>query len=714
MRSFNLALRIGRRASKVKQAGVATILVILMIGVGVVAVSVGTLHTLRNTQERQLASHAQVNAQAGAWAAVEAVRLFLGTLSAAQLAGLDKNLPWVIEGVDGLTQSATIKDVVVPVAPSVQYRIKAEVSAVAVAGQSSSTVEVVYAVTPNVGPQNFVLNGVLDFYNDLNVGGGITMNVPGKANFNVDGDFTATSVGIAGNSLGTLRVTGDIVLGSAVDAAEIYGRNITLQGAAAVKKAYAFGTPIAEGGALPPANPTDAQKKAATCCGNISMVGGTSAVALYANGDVRLGSSVGVPIVDARGNVFSEGGGAAHGAIRAGKNIEVMQGTSATKLDSLGNITLAGSFGVPIANALGNIQCNGNGWKEYPSLNAGGTITGCNTNNPGFNHPNLSPPPSFPLMPKIDSVKLVQPMVDAWTLQSAANYAFDFDGTDLKVTIANINGITNGTYYVKRKDANNPREYICTALTNGLCAGSTITLCNGFSANNACFNATKTAGVTQLEINGKSLPPGVVWVKGNLVVASGRYYNTFIATGSISTQGSTVTYALNYAAGYRDNPTSTTGTTKNAVCKNEFASSFKTNDFATLYPTNYCAADGKYTPNALGNIGFLAGGFDPTDPLNATTKTRYFGGLIKLGSSNTIHGIIVAGDLLETGGQTLVYGYISAAGLRLSNSDNILNGSTTVDVMNLPEGYKPDEIPDMSGGGAGTTAESKVLWTRYL
>lgn len=696
-----------------RQSGAATILVILMIGVGLVTVSLGTLHSIRSTQERQLAAHAQVNAQSGAWAAVEVVRQYLGTLTAEQIAGLGKNQPWTISGTEGLTQAAVITDVIAPAASTTAYRVNAQVTATAVAAQSSSVIEVVYEVTPGKAPENFTLNGILDFYNDLNVGGGITLNVPGGANFNVDGDFTATSVGISGNSLGKVRVTGDIVLGSAVDASEIQGRNITLQGSAAVKVAKAFGTPLSEGGTKPPSGATDAQKKAATCCGNISMSGGTKAEALYANGDITLAAS-GVPIVEARGSVNVSGGGANHGSIKAGKNIDVTAGTSAASLAALGNIGLSGDFSVPSVNAKGNIVCNANGWKNYPSLNAGGTITGCNTGTPANNHAALSPAPGFPLMEKLSPVTLVQPRVDAWTLQAAANYAFDFDGTNLKVTIKNINGITNDTYYVKARNSGNPREYICKVLDGGYCAGSTITLCHGFSENNSCFEATQTAGVTSLKINGKSFPPGVVWVKGNLVLANGHYYNTFVATGSIITQGATVSYALNYAAAYRIDPTNTAESKKNAICKNEFESGYKTASFDGLYPTNYCAADGKYTGNALGNIGMLAGGFDPTDPANATTKSKYSGGLIKLDASNTIYGSIVAGDLLETGGSTVVYGYISAAGLKLSDADNKLGGSTKVDVTNLPEGYKPDEIPDMSGGGAGVTAESKVLWSRYL
>ncbi|HEY0891452.1 MAG TPA: hypothetical protein VGE32_00265, partial [Cellvibrio sp.] len=285
----------------------------------------------------------------------------------------------------------------------------------------------------------------------------------------------------------------------------------------------------------------------------------------------------------------------------------------------------------------------------------------------------------------------------------------EFNGTHLTVVVSNVNGIANGTYYVKGT-SNNPREYLCKGVAGGFCSEPVIQLCNGYSANNGCFSTATTNGVTTLTIAGKSMPPGVVWFNGNLMLSNGIYYNTFVATGNIATGGSFVSYALNYAAAYKTSPSDTTR--KNAVCKNEFDTSVKSNDFATLYPTNYCGSDGKYTPNALGNIGLLAGGYNPA--ANPNTKIIYSGGFIELGASNSIYGTVVAGNLLKTGGSTKVYGYISAAGLQVSDADNNLGGSTTVDVTNLPEGYKPNEIPDMSGGAAGVLAEARVLWSRYL
>ena len=690
-------------ASTYSQRGIATILVILMVGVGLVTVSLGTLHTVRSAQERQLVAHAQINSQAGVWAAVEVVRRYLETLSAAQLGVLDTNQPWTITGTEGLTQAVTITGIVTPVMPSMPFRITAQVQAMAAAAKSSSVLEVVYEVRPGTAPDSFELNGILDFYNDLNVGGGITLNVPGGANFNVDGDFKAESASVTGIGLGRLGVTGDIVIGSAIDAKEVWGRNILLKGSASVKQAYAFGVPVDEGGTVAGGEVT---AKAATCCGNFTMTGGTSAEGVHANGDAILTGNA-VPLVEARGNVEITNT-VATGVAKANKNLTAKGWGDAASFEAGRDIFLVGGVIAKGVTATRNITCS-NSWQKYPSLRAGGVITNCNPNNLTNNHANLDPDPIFIPMEKLPPVQLARPVVNAWPLRASANYAFELVNGHLTVTVKNVNGIPDATYFVKG-NSNNPREYLCKSVANNFCSEPVIPFCNGYSANNACFSAATTGGITTLTIAGKSMPPGVVWFKGNLHLSNGIYYNTFLATNNISTGGSFISYALNYAAAYKTNPSD--ATRKNAVCKNEFDATVKSNDFATLYPTNYCGSDGTYTPNALGNIGMLAGGYDPA--INTESNSIYAGGYINLGASNSIYGTVVAGNLLNTGGSTKIYGYISAAGLQMSDADNNLGGSTVADVTNLPDGYTPNEIPDMSGGTPGVTAEARVLWTRYL
>ena len=375
--------RIASRLSMVsmrRQRGVATILVILMVGVGLVSVSLGTLHSVRSSQARQQVAHAQVNAQAAVWATVDVVRQYLKTLTPQQLAGLTENATWAISGNDALVQSVRIVDVAVPVAPQVAYRITTHVTATATAAQSSSVLEVVYEVTPALGGGNVVLNGVLDFYNDLTLSGGIVMKVPGGANINVDGDFTAAGsvVGIDGFGLGTIAVTGSVSVGSDIAAQELRGKNITITGGSTAKRIYAFGDPDATG---------------AGCCGNVNMTGGTGAEVIQANGNVTLAGGGVLLRVDARRDITVDRGGSEHGVLTAGRDIFGKSANSIATTRSVRNTSITANITIPVMEANGDITCAASlSWKEYPSITAGGAINNCTPR--AIFRPNTLPDPA--------------------------------------------------------------------------------------------------------------------------------------------------------------------------------------------------------------------------------------------------------------------------------------------------------------------------------
>lgn len=767
---MNSHVAVTRKTSKPKQSGAATIMVILMIGVGLVAVSVGTMHTMRSTQERQQVAHAQVNAQSGAWAAVEVARQYLGTLKADQLKVLGTN-PWSIIGTAGLTQSVKIASVVQPDPSDPTFRVNAQVSATATAGGSTSTIDVVYEVTPGAAPTPFELKGVLDFYNDLEMKGDITLDSNDTGlSFNVDGDFTAASVSIKGTGLKKMAVTGDVTVGSSIAVEELWGRNVTINGGASAKKVYAFGDP---------------DKSGEDCCGNVTMTGGTGVEKIFANGTVQSGGG-GVSEINARRNVQITRGGTTHDRITAGGTVSNatewggshggtinefvkaisgvnlggidMTGTSVQGIFSqtyvttannakvkaitaLGNVTAkaedkidiiksGGNVAVPNVDtksieATGNVTCVAGGYKSYPSIRAK-TISNCTpTTASSFVTTTVAAPTVGITMPdKVPPVTLERPKVDAWQLRSAANYALEVKDTGLMVTVKSVNGVPDDTYYLRRaKGSGTNREFLCRELDSGECKAPIYNFCYGQSANDSCITATpgnkaavdpKTGEKIRASflIKGVTLVPGVVWFNGDLTIKNGTYYNTFISTGNFKTEGATISYALNYAAAYKASSADTVR--KNAVCKMQYSGyADAVTAFANQYPTNYCL-DGVYVPNAVGNIGILAGGYNTADDTVAG-KTSYSGGYIYLGASNHIYGTIVSGDLLETGGATYVYGYVSAAGLKIvEDAENVMGGSTTINLKDLPDGYDPSVIPDMSGGGAGVTAESKVLWTRYL
>lgn len=696
------------------QRGAATILVVLLIGVGLVSASLGAMHTVRSTQERQLAAHAQVNSQAGVWATVEVVRAYLQTLSKDQLTTLALDQVWTITGNDNLAQQAILFKRIEPVAPQAKYLISARLTATDIAARSSSSLEVVYEVTPANPAGNVELNGVLDFYNDLNTSGGLTLNIPNKANFNVDGNFTADSIGVGGVGLGRVAVTGDIAVGSAVAADEIWARNVKLQGGSGVGKVFAFGDPDGAG----KGKAIDDLLKSDTCCGYVDMTGGTAIDSIQANGSARLAGK-GVASVAALRDVTVAQGGGTYGGVVAGGNITTTgaNGSTFVTLGAVGNIALTEVTVTGLIKAQGNASCTSN--KQY-TIKAGGTVIGC----AGSVESLANPKPAIELFPPLEPVKLSRPVVDAWVLRAAANYAIELEAGKAKVTVNSVNGMENGTYYIGsmyggyNNTGNFSREYLCKRVDivdgKSKCPVSEQTTAKPFCASGDytyCFTFTP-ATVSQpakMKISGYAIPPGVVWFKGDLELAGNPYFNTFIATNHITSSGAMASYALNYAAAYdKKTPRS------NAVCKNEYGAATVAG-FAGMYPTNYCSDLGVYTPNALGNIGLLAGGYNPDDnPPGATNKT-YSGGVINLGSSSKIYGTVIAGDLLQTGGSTTIYGYISAAGLMQDpDASNDLKNSTTLDLLDPPDGYTPNEIPNMDSSAGGSTSIATVLWTRYI
>lgn len=723
MKSLKAAIGIGvRRASQRKQAGVATILVILMVGVGLVAVSVGTLHSMRNTQERQLVAHAQVNAQAGAWAAVEAVRQFLGKLTAEQLAGLQIGNTWNITsvGTDGLTQTTIVRDVAPPSGTEKAYKIKAEIGAVAAAGQSSSTIEVVYEVTPGAAPSNYNINGFLDFYNDLNMSGGIelknTEDQKAKGlDFNVDGDFIAGGTGVMGDGIRNISVTGNVSVGSDIKAKLLKGRNVSLTGGSMAEKIEAWGIPAGEVGSK---GSETSSLGGDTCCGIVRLGSWDSKVMpeVRANGEVY-GKGSGAKTIHARKTVDLSSDGAYESVNSLVdifvKDIKTVPSGKTLDIHAARNVTLSGDK-VTSVKAGGDVSCSDKNIEFL--ITAAGSITNCKLA-VGSSAPT---PVALPTIPEVSKVELKRPTVDSWKLKDAANYAIELVDGKVQVTVKNINGLDDAVYYIGTYAPEHRREYLCKGVktTNKTQCDETITakvsafpFCTNGDDYNYCFAFDHTAKkMTMRGTTGSyALPPGVIWFNGDLVLETGPYFNTFVATKNITSSGDLVTYALNYAAEYdKKTPPS------NAVCKNQYKLPI-VSAYQGKYPKNYCAADGTYTPNALGNIALIAGGYDPVDNPDLTKPTKYSGGMINLTAKNEIFGTIVAGDLLKTSGDTTVHGYVSAAGLQLIDSaTNIVSAKTTIDLTNLPSTYKPNEIPNMGGGGTGTTAESKVLWTRYL
>lgn len=715
--------------------GIATILILLLTGLALLAVILGLGSYLRANQEQGVTLQAQTQAQVKTWTGAEIVRLYLGQLLKNEQSGQGPKLsdlaasalskaapgapsrPFVpleppvdlqLTGIEGLSahlvgirqdpQDSNHNEYIIDVSSDAADHTRA---------QSSSTLRLVYRVasdgqqTPAKG-----LDPVMDWRRDLLLSGGIAVKGQPGAPY-------------------TLLVDGNVLTGgnsiSGVDAIE--------------------------------------------STGSIFITSGSSFKNLHANGDVRITGSVSVhDEIAARGDVCVEGGASATGTVRANGSVianggsrlgDVYSGarsdnrqypalcanppstTYAPKLHFFDPAHGGQPFGVDLQdNASANsVQTKGglrigSGSIAQPLLAQGDLV---DTNWGGYEHGTIGGvlriEGSNPEIAKwvatreglsvaVSSVAELHSRKDlfnAYTVEANANYAFKIDANGYKVVdVRNITGMADGTYFLGDYD-NTPetgwdrgyKDFLCKKLANHSSPNAPKcqapvdkvagTICEGYSPYNNCLSYNNG----QWGINGHSLAPGILWFEGNLDIGNGQYYGSMIATGNITTSGDAAVYAPNYA-GYDGqarvgNQTQVFAPT--GMCKNSY--------FPNKAPSNLCK-DGALVntyANGLGNYALMAGSCTAGD------CARYTGGNIALGASNKIHGNVLAGNVFTSGGSTTVNGYITSLGLG-NASNNSQGGSTTIDVSHLPPSFTPHSGP--LSPPSTDTRFIEVRWSRYL
>ncbi|WP_314409509.1 hypothetical protein [Pseudomonas kuykendallii] len=728
-----------------RQRGMATLMIILLAGLALTVTALGVTHAVRSAQDKQVTVHAATHAQAGAWTGVEVFRQYLKSINQASLEALAAGQAVSISLGDMALGAVIVQNTVTS---GSTRRITANIRNQDAAARSTSVIQAVYQVTPG-GATNtesgLPWSDVLNIYNDLNMSGGIGIRGYDNANFNVSGNVSLNNASITG--IKTIKATGDISIGSAIAVTTLYSNgNIALTGSASATTASALGNiTVASGGTQGTLNAngnitlSNGSTSTANALGWIKVSSGSNQGALNAAQTIAISNGGTTNVAAAVGNVSVTGGSVnvinSEGDVTSTRNVAqinangsvVAGGSAATVIKAIGNVTLNDS-GSKSVTTKGSVLVNAgnlssvtaqqnltfNGWGSA-SGRVGGTVTKAEQYN---NNVNVSRQPGLVVdVPLVDVVpmtpltefSLTQPQVDAYPLKSSANYAFTYDSGHIVVSVANISGIPAGSYRIGKikTNYNDKWGYLCSdidgsgycrtecaTVTNGSCSGvgvaSARKICQGTWDGAECIAYSNGTWTLNGQSDNTVIAPGVLWLKGNLALQSGFFRNSIIATGNITTSGSDKVSAINYS-GYT------------LTCQN--------NTFSGLYPVNYCGTDGALIGNPVGNIGLLAGGY---------INGAYSGGIINLGASTEVFGSVIAGDTLLTSGNSTVHGYVTAAGLGSSTS-NDWGGSLTIDLTNLPAGYNPGGIPDMDnctsncdGGHGSAAASAELLWSRYL
>ena len=701
-----------------QQKGMALLISVLVAGVAILGITARVGSSQNSQIFVQRAYNTSVSSQIRAWEASEVVRTYIKGVADPTTIKPGK---LVITGVNGIAANVVSNNLV-----NGNQRIVVDINA-SLTDSSSTTVQVVYQVVPNVVSvplKTTPIVGGISLKGNVQFGGQI--HGVGAPKLLVDGSITSSSSNVTNFS--TLCASEDINISNSFSADNIctLGNFTSFGSGVSIKTVTAIGTATVDSGS----NITTLNAKGDVFLGNVNNT--VSVVNTEGNVTSTANSSVSSNIINANGNVDIRAGGGST-VINSGGNVTIRANSNGlNSVNAVGNVTFnaGGANGSVRANGnldiratnsvnINNAQVKGNVFLQSNAANVqsgayggvwSGNVKPQNNSNltkvPGLN-PNVQSPGVQISIPTFQAA----PVVDATKLKSFANYVYSYDNVakKVKVTVAGINGIPEGSYYFgKRFLPNNQTEanYLCSNINaSGFCTGpgyiSSSSFMhlpgqnfNDFFSYNTSTDTLKLGNTIYI-----SMMPGVHYFDGNIEIdklkSSGlpTTVASFITPKNLVLKNEVVLKAPNTA-------------TYNEMCNN---TNF-TSGAVVHYPTQFCDVVAQKTiPLDVGNIVLLAG--TPTS-----------GGNIDFSGTNggtELFGSIVAGNRLNQTGAMTVHGSIMGAGQLNDGETQQLGGSgvITLNLTNLAPNYNNLALICMgncnSSVSGGSTGPIGILWSRY-
>ncbi|MFT4020639.1 MAG: hypothetical protein QM666_03880 [Acinetobacter sp.] len=637
------------------QGGIATLLIVMLTGAAMMVSIVGTTYYLRTKQAASTASHAVTNAQASVIVASvmsdNAVKTKLN--SSTVLSDLVDGNEKVITFGDDTTVTLTKAECKTTSCDT--YVVRAYITYTNATTKTTSKIEVFYEVTPT----------------------------------DIDDDAT--------DSTTTATTTTDSA-GNTTDSASIMSiySNFTASGQIVTSSTDSATINVDGTFKTNGINITGVQTLNTT--GDVSLDSATTIPYVYTNGNITLSGSAAISkIASAKGYILN-GGWGTNGSFYADGNITNNGGVIST-LNTTSNIVMSQWSTISTALANGSITCVSSYWSAFTSLTAS-SFSSCPTSSSVITSTANSATGALATV----SLASSQPLINALSYESDANYAFSVDSSsNIMVTVKNVSGITDGTYYLATNSSDayqgSSKVYLCASGTS--CTNPVGKIATPYWNYYPITYSSGTWALSDTQYANPAIAPGVVLFYGNLSITLGTHYvNSFLATGNITYGGSVVLYAPNYAGA-------------SEVCNTSYG-----------MPTNLCTNSTTMSKAVVGNYALLAGSC--TDATSVTTcSANYTGGNITLGASAKIYGNVIAGNLINTSGSTTIVGGITAAGLGDTSSGSSVGGATTFEQSTLSShtdftaGVIKGSTSTSSSSSSETSSETsgatvKFLWMRYL
>ena len=692
-----------------RQRGVASLLFVLIASVGLVATTMAALHTSKSAQKIQYAQHTAAQSQMNAWTGVNAISSAIASMPSAptltpggavQLAGLPSNIAatyvetrngFMVFDVTGSSRGAT------------------------------TTLRAAYAFSlppaiPNQGTYDPSGTGVT-LHGDAKINGSTSFTGSGPANLYVIGGSLKLTGGTSG--VASVCATGDIDLSGGINVANACtDGNLSLSGGSTVGTASAPG--------------------AANVRGTVSMSGGSGVWGtINTNGPVVLtGDAFATTTINAKGDVTVPGQAqvdsvSTEGAITwtaaAGRRLTANRTVSytptggsspSTVISAVGNVTLTdadsvttsgstsltGGTGLGIRSALygaGNLT-----WTSGGAVVGSGTIGGTRATTPLATNvkvivlPGYRPPITAFTMPPIVTFTPNNLVVDAYALKPQAN--FEFQGVDTsgnpRVAVTNINGVTDGTYFVARNSAAGSENWLCKVTSGTTCSAPVARICGVSGApGSKCF--AYAGGAWTLS---GTLLPSVAWFQGSLTLSVGQSPSiaTLIATGDITVANGNDTYAPNFAgaaavcSGQAYTPPAASG---GAAVASLSSLSMSANNRAT----QLCSGS-SLTGVTLANNALVSGGY---------SNNVYSGGSV-LVKGSAVLGSILAGDTVNTSAHSYVAGAVYSGDLGTAKGGNTFNGGATFSTTGAAAAFNASMPTCLTNCGQpqATRPANNIVW----
>ncbi len=695
-----------------EQRGAATLLFIIMAAFALMAVTARVLNAVSSAQKSFYTEHIATQAELIAWNGVNVLAAAVARLpTTTTLESLTPNSIVTLSNVPG-------------------------VSALYV-GPDESNTYAVFQVTGSSAGANSVLKVVysLPIAAQVGTGGGSSSSVSGfvngmtlRGNTTLEGNVTytgsvPTNLSVVGGSL-TLRgsvsglnevcATGDVTVNSAISVNAICANgNVVLTGSASASSISAIGSVTLSGGAASKigtinSNSTvtlsggSASADTINSTGNVCVSGGAATASIInTQGDINWKSSGTATLLNANGTVTYST--SAFSAMTNINSIGDVSLSTAQNVSTKGSAFLTGYYGQGIGgilNSQGKLSWDNDGNKVKS-----GTVRSVeSTPLPSYIDVNINSGHTVSITPvTVNAIPIYNPntpTVDANALKASANFLFngvDSNGNPI-IEVQNINGISNGSYFIA-KNSSGLSNYLCASVSGTNCSSSTLMkVCQGYSDSNACFSYSRSGW----DINGTTMLPSVLWFNGNVTVGNGTWVNVVLASGNVTTSGSTKMYAPNYVS---------SGYTCQGAADTTHGLSTRFSSYgisSANYATQLCSGSPPTLNGAaIGNIAILAGSY---------TSGVFSGGNVALIDSNNIYGSVLAGQYLSTSGSTTVSGLLFSGGQNSSaTGGNSQSGSTTITTTGGSASYDSVNIPCMANCSNNTTttppsSTNNIIW----